>query len=211
MNVSAAYFETMYQDSDDPWSLATRWYDHRKYGLTVAALPRERYRNAFEPGCSVGELSFLLADRCDRLLSCDREPRAVAAATARVAGRDTARVEHRVIPGEWPEGEFDLVVFSEILYYFDAATVDRLLAHVQESLMPGGTLAAVHWRYPVSDHAQSAQDVHDAVRSLPWLTSVARHEEPDFLLDVFVRTDGENRENHENSSLASVAAAEGLV
>jgi SAM-dependent methyltransferase len=160
----------------------------------------------------VGELSFRLADRCDHLLSCDREPRAVAAATARLAGKDAARAEHLIVPEQWPEGEFDLVVLSEILYYFDAATVDRLLEHVKKSLVPGETLAAVHWRHPVSDHTQSAQGVHDTVNALPWLTSAARHNEPDFLLDVFVRTDGENHENHEGRPwLASVAAVEGLV
>ena len=60
MNVAAEYFEAMYRESQDPWSLSTRWYERRKYALTVAALPRARYRSAFEPGCSVGELSALL-------------------------------------------------------------------------------------------------------------------------------------------------------
>ena len=42
MNVPASYFHTMYARSPDPSSPATRWYDQRKYNLTVAALPRAR-------------------------------------------------------------------------------------------------------------------------------------------------------------------------
>ena len=37
------------------------------------------------------------------------------------------RVEQRVVPGEWPMGSFDLIVFSEILYYFDDADLNQML------------------------------------------------------------------------------------
>ena len=208
MSVPAEYFKEMYEGSDDPWSLATRWYEQRKYALTLAALPRPRYRSAFEPGCSVGELSARLAERCDRLLSCDREPKAVARAAARLRSLDNAHVEHLIVPKQWPEGEFDLVVLSEILYYFDDATAAGLLGQVEACLIPGGTLAVVHWRHPVPDHARNAEDVHDAVRALPWLASAAHHEEPDFLLDVLVRVDGADDDGRDP---ASVAAMEGLV
>lgn len=50
----AAYFEDMYRDAADPWHLAERWYERRKYDLTLAGLPLPRYRRAFEPACSVG-------------------------------------------------------------------------------------------------------------------------------------------------------------
>ena len=65
LSTPASYFETMYQHSPDPWHLADRWYEHRKYDLTLAALPQPRYHRAFEPACSVGELTSRLAERCD--------------------------------------------------------------------------------------------------------------------------------------------------
>lgn len=208
MNVPATYFHTMYEHNPDPWALASRWYEQRKYNLTVAALPKDRYRSAFEPGCSVGELSVRLAARCDRLLSCDREPSATSTAAAKLSGAGHARVERRIIPDQWPQETFDLIVLSEILYYFDPPTMQRILDHALASLEPGGTLGATHWRHPVPDHAQTGDAVHDALRALPQLMPVCRHTEPDFTLDVFVRTGGEN---HEVPSLGSVAAMEGLV
>ncbi len=57
------YFVDLYASDPDPWRLATSWYERRKYALTVDALPNERYRRAFEPGCSIGVLSELLAPR----------------------------------------------------------------------------------------------------------------------------------------------------
>lgn len=35
----ASYFTGMYADAPDPWRLADRWYEHRKYTLTLASLP----------------------------------------------------------------------------------------------------------------------------------------------------------------------------
>ena len=208
MNVPATYFQSMYAHSPDPWSLATRWYDRRKYDLTAAALPKARYRSAFEPGCSVGELSVRLAARCDRLLSWDREPSAVTAAAERLSGAAHARAERRIIPDDWPRESFDLIVLSEILYYFDPPTMNHILLNALATLEPGGTLAAVHWRHPVAQHAQTGDAVHDALREISALAPVCRHTEPDFTLDVFVHVDPD----HVTDVLpGSVAAAEGLV
>jgi protein-L-isoaspartate O-methyltransferase len=79
------YFEDMYARNPDPWSFETRWYEERKHALTVDALAQRRYRSAFEPGCSTGMLTSLLAARCDHLLAVD----AIEACTAakRVADR----------------------------------------------------------------------------------------------------------------------------
>ena len=41
------YFEDVWSAGDDPWEHGTRWYETRKYDLTVAALPRSRYRRSF--------------------------------------------------------------------------------------------------------------------------------------------------------------------
>jgi hypothetical protein len=57
MTLDAGYFSDRYAASADPWGLAERWYESRKYALSLALLPRERYRAAFEPGCSIGVLS----------------------------------------------------------------------------------------------------------------------------------------------------------
>lgn len=208
MNVPAGYFAAQYRTGADPWSLATRWYERRKYALTIAALPKERYRRAFEPGCSVGVLSARLAACCDELVSWDREQAAVTAARDRLGDAAHARVEQRAIPGDWPDADFDLIVLSEILYYFDPVTVAAVLVRTAATLEPGGTLIAVHWRHPVAEHAQSGQAVHEAVRRLPGFAGLARHEEPDFLLDVLVRADPGDQADQ---APYSVAAAEGLV
>ncbi len=38
------YFDRMYAADADPWGFASRWYEQRKYALTLAALPRAALR-----------------------------------------------------------------------------------------------------------------------------------------------------------------------
>ena len=128
MTVDPGYFRERYAVSPDPYGLADRWYEARKYALTVALLPRQRYGAAFEPGCSIGVLTARLAPRCASLLACDAIDSAVASARTRTARLPGVRVERRMIPRDWPPGEFDLIVFSEILYYFDDGDLDQVSA-----------------------------------------------------------------------------------
>ncbi|WKU05374.1 class I SAM-dependent methyltransferase [Micromonospora sp. HUAS LYJ1] len=200
----AGYFDDMYAGAEDPWSFETRWYDQRKHEVTVACLPRRRYRSAFEPGCSTGMLTRRLAPRCDRLLAVDIAAAPVASARRRVAEQPHVRVERMRVPDQWPavgDDRFDLIVLSELGYYFDDAGLDRLVARTVDSLEPGGTLVAVHWRPAVAEHARSGDDVHRLLAGVDGLTRTTRHEEADFLLDVFLRVPPPAR---------SVAQAEGL-
>ena len=83
--LGVAYFDGMYQAAADPWGFEERWYERRKYAIALAMLPAERYRAAFEPGCSIGVLTAMLAPRCGTLLACDLAAAAVKAAAGRTS------------------------------------------------------------------------------------------------------------------------------
>ncbi|MFK0173479.1 class I SAM-dependent methyltransferase [Streptomyces sp. NPDC090306] len=205
MSTPSSYFDEMYRGAEDPWHLAERWYEHRKYDLTVASLPRRRYRSCFEPACSVGELTLRLAERCDRVLACDRVAPAVETARARTAGLPQVTVARHVLPGEWPEGSFDLVVLSELLYYFDEPTRDEVLARAVDALEPAGTLVAVHWNHPVPEHLATGDELAPVLAALPGLARVVDHREDDFVLQVFERLGADGGPG------PGLAAREGLV
>jgi SAM-dependent methyltransferase len=141
-----------------------------------------------------------LAARCARVLSCDVSSAAVTAAAARTAAHPGVRVEQRVLPEDWPRGDFDLIVFSEFLYYFGGPDLQRVLGLAQTALRPGGTLIAVHWRHPVPEYPRSGDDVHDVLSSQAWLSRLATHREPDFVAETYLK-----------GPLISVAQATGLA
>ena len=71
MTLGQPYFDDLYRHHPDPWGFRTRWYETRKRQMTMAALPDQHYASVFEPGCSIGLLTRLLAARSDRVLAMD--------------------------------------------------------------------------------------------------------------------------------------------
>jgi cyclopropane fatty-acyl-phospholipid synthase-like methyltransferase len=186
MTTGFDYFDRMYR-VPDPWSFESSAYERRKYAMTLASLPRPRYRRAFEPGCSIGILSEQLARRTDELVAVDLHPSPVARAEERLAGLDGARVQRLDIPTEWPSGTFDLIVLSEIAYYFGPEDHERLMGRVRASLDPGGDLVLVHWR-GTTDYPSTGDEVHERWRQEPHFVSVDEHCEDLFRLDVLRAT-----------------------
>ncbi|MFC8228960.1 class I SAM-dependent DNA methyltransferase [Streptomyces sp. NPDC057287] len=187
MSTPAEYFEEMYQGRSDPWHLQERWYEERKYALTLASLPRPRFRRVFEPACSVGQLTRLLAQRCDELVAADRIESAVATARRHTADLSHVEVTRLTVPQEWPDGTFDLIVFSELLYYFDERRLDDLLSRAIDSLDAGGTLVTVHWNHPVQEHLYTGAQLAERLAREPGLLLGVDHTEEDFVLQTFSR------------------------
>jgi chemotaxis methyl-accepting protein methylase len=76
-----------------------------------------------------------------------------------------------------PAGPFDLIVFSELGYYFPREQLASIAATLASRLEPGGELVAVHWLGASDDHLLHGDDVHTVLsQSLPMrLTRSARH------------------------------------
>ena len=179
------YFDGLYKRSDDPWLLRDRWYERRKRALTLAALPDEHYRRVYEPGCANGEFTAELAARCDALLAADLNPAAVELARRRVADLAHVQVEQRAMPDEWPEGEFDLIVISEVAYYLTQDQLQRLALRLTSSLADGGTVIACHWRRPIEGWPFTGDIVHAEMRAKLALPVLSHYEDDDLVLDVW--------------------------
>ena len=181
--IPASYFEDLYRSDPDPWGFESRWYEIRKYAITIACLPRVRYASAFEGGCANGVLSELLAAKCDYLVAADGSETAVRRARTRLEPFDNVEVRQLVLPDEWPAGDFDLIVLSEILYYLDEAELAALLESAVGTLRPDGEIVAVHWLGD-TDYPLSGGRVHEVVRAHPALETVGWWQEHEFQLDV---------------------------
>jgi SAM-dependent methyltransferase len=180
------YFEDLWAGSPDPWDHAGRWYETRKYDLTVAALPAPRYRHAVEPACGIGLLTTRLAARADRVTATDRFPRAVGEASARCAVLPHVTVDVADVRDGPPVAPYDLAVVGEVLYYFDAGTAVDVLRHWHHGITPGGHLVLVHHRPAVAEHVLDGDDVHAIAGDLlgPPLVHVV---DELFRVDVFSR------------------------
>ena len=139
------YFDALYTVDLDPWKFATSPYERGKYTLTLNAMPKPRYRSALEVGCSIGVLTRSLASRCDAVVAIDAAPIPVAEARRRCADLPGVRFEQMFVPDQWPDGVFELILLSEVIYYLSREDVARLASRVTRSLSRGGSVILVHW------------------------------------------------------------------
>jgi SAM-dependent methyltransferase len=183
------YFEDMYAADSDPWRFATSPYEAAKYTATLAALPRERYANAFEIGCSIGVLTAQLAGRCAALLAVDVVEHALAQARARCRHLPHVHFARTRVPDEFPDARFDLILVSEVGYYWSWDDLQRARRQIVTHLMPGGHLLLVHWMPPIDDAPLTGDQVHAAFLAGPGRDLHHRHgrREECYRLDLFER------------------------
>lgn len=160
------YFDDLYSKNNDPWNFETKPYEHEKYAATLAHLPRAHYGAGLELGCSIGVLSQMLASRCDSLLSLDVAEAALEVARKRCADVSNVRFERRTLPDEFPAGRFNLILMSEIGYYFARPDLLRLGEKCVAALEEGGDLVAVHYLPNVPDYPITGDEVHKTLFEL---------------------------------------------
>ncbi|SDT48928.1 class I SAM-dependent methyltransferase [Actinoplanes derwentensis] len=186
-SVSLDHFTGLYLAKDDPWDIAVKWHDRRKFAVTVASLPREHYRRCYEPGASVGTLSRMLAERCDEVLATDSVEEAVQLARENTADLPNVTVERAELPAGLPGGDFDLIVIGDLLYYLSADDLAATLTGLVQRLEPGGDLVAVHFRDRENGGTYDGFNAHAALAATPGLEPVVHHEDEWFVLDVLRR------------------------
>ena len=192
------YFDRMYLGSADPWQLRDRWYEQRKFAITVALLPNPRYRHAFEPGCSVGVLTELLVGRCDRVTATDVAPAALEAARERLTG-DGVTLLRRSLDEPWPATDFDLIVLSEVGYYLQASTLRTILDREVARLDGPATIVAAHWRHSVEDYPMTGDQTNAVIAATAGLHRIGGYCDEDVAIEVF-----------DTATAASVAARTGV-
>lgn len=157
-SLAASYFEDIFASDDDPWSLADSAYEAAKFARTVAVLGDRRYAAALEIGCAHGVLTQRLAPLCDDLLAVDVAARAIDYARERCQGLPQVRFDRVVFPGQTPAVDtVDLVLLSEVVYYWSDADIAIAGAWVQRHVASGGRILLVHW-IGETDYPQTGDD-----------------------------------------------------
>lgn len=164
-SIEPEYFEALYREKSDPWSFASSPYEAAKYDRTLAALPAERLGSLLEVGCANGVLTARLGKRCEALLAVDVSDTALEAARRRCADQPHIRIEKRQLPQEQPQGCFDLVLLSEVLYYWDSEDLARIAAWLVRATGSGGHILLVHW-IGETDYPKSGDDAVTTLRDL---------------------------------------------
>ena len=182
-----AYFHKIYARESDPWDFETSAYEHQKYDATLRSMPRDCYENALEVGCSIGVLTKRLSGRTECLLGLDVSSRAIEVARQRCADQAGVRFACMKVPAQMPSGTFDLIVVSEVAYYWQMQDLECAATRLAERHAPGGHLILVHLTEYVPDYPLRGDQVHDYWLSRPEWRSVQHERHHRFRLDVLER------------------------
>ncbi len=186
-SLAPEYFDDVYNAADDPWNFTSSEYEAAKYAATVAALPDKHYQSAFEIGCSIGVLTEKLAALCQSLLAIDVNEKALNQAYSRCGKLPNVRFRKMVVPDEFPDENFDLIIVSEVGYYLSAADWNEAGAKIISRLNRSGVVVMVHWTHFVADYPQTGDAVHDSFADLSAekLNHLEAKRTEDYRLDVW--------------------------
>jgi SAM-dependent methyltransferase len=157
-----SYFEALYQSDPDPWKFATSEYEAQKYAATMAALPQPHYQSALEIGGSIGILTQKLAQRCDSVLSIDVSQVAQKQAIESCQQFSHVRFQLMNFPHQYPEEKFDLILLSEVGYYWCPEDLQTAQQKIFKLLKPKGNLLLVHWLPKSPGYPLTGDEVHNA-------------------------------------------------
>ena len=160
-SLSENYFDEVYREKEDPWNLATSNYERDKYRTTLAALPRESYGYALEIGCSIGVLTEALVSKCLKILAIDVADAPILQARERLANYPQIELKKMSVPAAFPNENFDLVVMSEVGYFFSIPDLSDLSDKIYDHLNNQGQLILVHWTHFVPDFPLTGDQVHE--------------------------------------------------
>jgi SAM-dependent methyltransferase len=184
---SELFFERKYRENSDPWNFSKSDYEQRRYDAIVRNLGGRRYRRAFEPGCSVGALTARLAAICDEVIAGDISTTAVDLAKERCKHLKNVSLAQLSLPDSLPAGKFDLIVFSEIGYYFSEPALATLSGQLMDRFSGDGLFLACHWLGASRDHVLTGDRVHEILSQIGGVTHLDTERHSQFRLDTWGR------------------------
>jgi SAM-dependent methyltransferase len=198
------YFEALHRTHRDPWNVLSSAYERDKYHATLRALRKLRYRNALELGCSIGGLTQLLANRCEALTAVDTSSAALEQAREQCTAPHVRFLEAHLPDGDW-QASYDLVVLSEVLYYFTPAALVHLATRLRECITPYRTdFVVVHWTGE-TDYPLSGEGATELFRQLMHANCHHRMYEPSYRLETWVASDWTERPSNAVKALGCPA------
>lgn len=153
----SSYWEDVFANRD-PWDYSNR-YEQRKYEQTIALLPKRKFSRALELACAEGHFTKMLAPLVENLTATDISETALKRAKEACAAHDNITYQQLDLKNAKIPGKFDLIVCSEVLYYFESRkSLARIARKLAQHLTPDGLILMAHGKIAVNAPSETGFD-----------------------------------------------------
>lgn len=170
-------FDRLFADNPDPWDIDTSAYERGKREAVLAALGEWRFDRLLEIGCAGGALTERLVELANSIVALDVSTKALELSSRRLSRFDCVEFVAAEVPSYWPEGEFDAVILSEVLYFLSAEEIRTVSRMAHASLTDDGICLLVNWTGPNDLPVDGDAAVALFLEAAPWKVTMARREE----------------------------------
>lgn len=183
----AGRFDDLYASDIDPWKFRSSDYERSKYEATLAALPRQRYEACIEAGCSIGELTRLLASRCESVTGIDISQVAISEAERRNVDLPHVQFLQGELPENWPAMPADLIVLSEILYFLTRDEIVRLADFISRNWATPGDCILVNYLGQIPEPLQGDDAADCFINAIKPISSMRVISGNGYRIDVLMK------------------------
>ena len=191
-------WDAFFRSRPDPWDYDSP-YEQTKYERTLDLISEGPVGRALELACAEGRFTLRLAQRCDHVCALDVSEAAVERAKERCSAYSNVTYVVGDFFDEPIEGQWDLIVCSEVLYYVsDSNLLYPLAKRLRDALNPGGRLLLAH-AYELSDEpartgmdwevAFGAKVIEKTFARVSGLRHVKSRRTPLYQIDLFERSE----------------------
>lgn len=187
------YFNWRYRNPD-PYKVSASGYELEKMERVMATLGFEkRFGSILEIGCGEGNMTARLASISGRTLATDISDMAVRRTRETTSSFPNVETQRLDLLSDEPPGQFDLVVASEVLYYFEKGQLPAVLERITSCVKNGGSVALIHARALADDDMGvelkkfAARTIHEMFISDPRYSVIHDDIQPAYRVTVLMK------------------------
>jgi ubiquinone/menaquinone biosynthesis C-methylase UbiE len=148
MTFDKDYFENLYKENKT-WNYGNG-FEQRKFKAILSMIPDKNYDDVLDIGCSTGILTQKLYNlKIKNLTGIDISETAI----NKASDFKPIKFEIGSLPSlKYNDDSFDLVVCSDVLWYFDKVNIEKSLIEIKRILKEDGYILIVIATEPVNDY-----------------------------------------------------------
>lgn len=136
-------YDLAYRLKNDLFESEASEYEQHKLNRLIEIICQQNYKNVLDVGCGIGILAEKISPCCQRIIGIDFSPKAISLARNRCGKLENVSFLERDIRTFDFQDDYDLIIFSEVLYYLEDKFIERIINRLKKNLSDSARIIIV--------------------------------------------------------------------